>query len=59
MLPKTQQQYHAQELTGIKGALHTVEQGLKIYNSLRGVYEVGKAVYQGAQIAAPVVAGLL
>ena len=59
MLPKTQQQYHAQELTGIKGALHTVEQGLKIYNSLRGVYEVGKAIYQGAQIAAPVVAGLL
>ena len=59
MLPKTQQQYHAQELTGFKGALHTVEQGLKIYNSLRGVYEVGKAIYQGAQVAAPIVAGLL
>ena len=59
MLPKTQQHYHAQELTGIKGALHTVEQGLKIYNSLRGVYEVGKANYQGAQVAAPIVAGLL
>ena len=59
MLPKTQQQYHTQELTGMKGALHTIEQGLKIYNSLRGVYEVGKAIYQGAQVAAPIVAGLL
>ena len=59
MLPKTQQQYHAQELTGIKGALHTVETGLRIYGSLRGVYEVGKAIYQGAQVAAPIVAGLL
>ena len=50
MLPKTQAQHHAQGLTGIKGALHIVETGLKIYNSLRGVYEVGKAhasVYPG------------
>ena len=59
MLPKTQAHHHAQELTGIKGALHTVEEGLKIYGSLRGVYEVGKAIYQGAQAAAPIVAGLL
>ena len=59
MLPKTQAQHHVQELTGIKGAMHTVEQGLKIYNSLRGVYQVGKAIYQGAQVAAPIVAGLL
>ena len=59
MLPKTQQQYHAQELTGIKGALHSVEQGLKMYNTLRGVYDVGKAVYQGVEAVAPIVAGLL
>ena len=59
MLQKTQAQNHVHELRGIKGAMHTVEQGLKIYNSLRGVYEVGKAIYQGAQVAAPLVAGLL
>ena len=59
MLPKSQQVHHVQQLTGIKGALHSVEQGLKIYNSLRGVYEVGKAIYQGVQVAAPIVAGLL
>ena len=59
MLPKTQQQYHAQELTGIKGALQSVEQGLKIYNTLRGVYDVGRAVYQGVEAVAPIVAGLL
>ena len=59
MLPKTQAHHHAQELTGIKGALHTVEQGLKIYNTLRGVYDVGRAVYQGAEAVAPIVAGLL
>ena len=59
MLPKTQAHHHAQELTGIKGALHTVETGLKIYGTLKGVYEVGKALYQGAQVAAPIVAGLL
>ena len=51
--------HHVQQLTGIKGALHSVEQGLKIYNTLRGVYDVGKAVYQGAEAVAPIVAGLL
>ena len=59
MLPKTQPQHHEFELTGIKGALHTVEQGLKAYGTLKGVYEVGRAIYQGAQVAAPIVAGLL
>jgi len=59
MLPKTQAQHHHQELTGIKGALHTVEQGLKLYGTLKGVYEVGRTLYQGAQYAAPIVAGLL
>ena len=59
MLPKTQPQHHASELTGIKGALHTVEQGLKVYGTLKGVYDVGRAIYQGAQVAAPIVAGLL
>ena len=59
MLPKTHPHHHASELTGVKGALHTVEQGLKMYGTLRGVYEVGKAIYQGAQVVAPVAAGLL
>ena len=58
-LPKTQMQHHHVELTGIKGALHTVEQGFKLYGSLKTVYEVGRAVYQGAQYAAPIIAGLL
>ena len=52
-------QHHHVELTGIKGALHTVEQGFKLYGSLKTVYEVGRAVYQGAQYAAPIIAGLL
>ena len=59
MLPKSQQVHHVQQLTGIKGALHSVEQGLKMYNTLRGVYDVGKAVYQGVEAVAPIVAGLL
>ena len=59
MLPKTQMQHHQPELTGIKGALHTVEQGLKLYGTLKGVYEVGRSLYQGAQYAAPIIAGLL
>ena len=50
---------HQVELTGVKGFLHSVEQGLKIYGTLKGVYDVGKAIYTGAQYAAPIVAGLL
>ena len=59
MLPKTQMHHHQTELTGIKGALHTVEQGLKLYGTLRGVYQVGRAIVQGTQYAAPIIAGLL
>ena len=58
-LPKTQMRHHAVELTGVKGFLHSVEQGLKLYGTLKGVYDVGRAVYQGAQYAAPIIAGLL
>jgi hypothetical protein len=58
-LPKTQMHRHQVELTGVKGFLHSVEQGLKIYGTLKGVYDVGKAIYTGAQYAAPIVAGLL
>ena len=58
-LPKTQMQHHAVELTGVKGFLHTVEQGAKLYGTFKTVYDVGKAVYQGAQYAAPIIAGLL
>ena len=59
MLPKTQQVHHVQQLTGLNGALQSVEQGLKIYNTIRGVYDVGRAIYQGAEAVAPIVAGLL
>ena len=59
MLPKSQQVHHVNQLTGFKGALQSVEQGLKIYNTIRGVYDVGRAIYQGAEAVAPIVAGLL
>ena len=32
MLPNSQQVHHVHQLTGSKGALHSVEQGLKIYD---------------------------
>ena len=51
--------HHQVELTGVKGFLHSVEQSLKLYGTLKGVYDVGRAVYQGAQYAAPIIAGLL
>ena len=58
-LPKTQMHHHQVELTGVKGFLHSVEQGLKIFGTLKGVYDVGKAIYTGVVTAAPIVAGLL
>ena len=58
-LPKSQPQHHIQQLTGVKGAVHTVEQGLKLYGTLKGVYDIGRSVYQGVQVAAPIIAGLL
>ena len=51
--------HHHNELTGVKGFLSTVESGLKLYAGLRGAWDVGRAVYQGARMVAPVVAGLL
>ena len=51
--------HHRNELTGLKGALATVESGLKLYGTLKGAWDVGRAVYQGARMVAPVVAGLL
>ena len=58
-LPKSQPQHHIQQLTGLKGAVHTVEQGLKLYGTLKSVYDIGRSVYQGVQVAAPIIAGLL
>ena len=62
-LPKSQPQHHIQQLTGVKGAVGTVagtvEQGLKLYGTLKGVYDIGRSVYQGVQVAAPIIAGLL
>ena len=54
-----QMQHHTNQLTGIKGALNTVETGLKIYGTLKGVYQVGQSVYKAAQVAGPIIAGLL
>ena len=58
-LPKSQPRHHVQQLTGFKGAMHNVEQGLKLYGAIKGVYDVGRSVYQGVQMAAPIIAGLL
>jgi len=36
-----------------------VKQGLKIAGTLKGMYDIGSTIYQGARIAAPVIAGLM
>ena len=59
MLPKAHAHHHQQELTGVKGFLHTVEQGLKLYGTMKGVYEVGQSVVAAGRVIAPVVAGML
>ena len=59
MLPKTHAHHHQQELTGVKGFLHTVEQGLKLYGTLKGVYEVGTQVVAAGRTVAPIIAGML
>ena len=47
----------------IQSAFTTVENGLKIYGTLRGAFEVGQAAFRGAQslyqVAAPLAAALL
>ena len=52
-------EHHTNQLTGIKGALNTVETGLKIYGTIRGAYQVGQSIYKAAQVAGPILAGLL
>ena len=54
-----QVEHHTSQLTGIKGALNTLETGMEIYGTLKGAYQVGQAIYKGAQVAAPIIAGLL
>ena len=54
-----QMEHHQNQLRGIKGALNTVETGLKIYGTIRGAYQVGQSIYKAAQVAAPIIAGLL
>ena len=41
----------------VQSAFHGVEEGMKIYGTLKGAYNVGKTVYSAAQAAAPVVSG--
>lgn len=36
-----------------------VKQGLELAGTLKGMYDLGSTVYRGAQIAAPLLAGLL
>ena len=52
-------EHHTNQLTGLKGALNTVETGLKIYGTLKGAYQVGQSIYKAAQVAGPIIAGLL
>ena len=54
---------HHQVHKHIQNAFHTAEEGMKIYGTLRGLWEVGKSVVAAGrsayQIAAPVAAALL
>ena len=47
----------------IQNAFSTVENGLKLYGTLRGAFEAGQAIFRGAQsayqIAAPLATALL
>ena len=52
-------EHHQNQLTGIKGALQTVETGLKWYGTIRGAIQAGQSLYRGAQVVAPIIAGLL
>ena len=59
MLPKNHAHHHQNELTGVKGFLSTVESGLRLYGTLKGVYEVGQSVVAAGRVVAPIVAGML
>ena len=59
MLPKSHSAHHQQEMTGVKGFLHTVESGLKLYGTLKGVYDVGSSVLAAGRTVAPIIAGML
>ena len=54
---------HHQVHKHIQNAFHSVEEGMKIYGTLRGAWELGKGIVAGArgayQIAAPIAAALL
>ena len=52
-------EHHTNQMTGMKAALNNVETGLKIYGTLKGVYQVGQSMYKAAQVAGPIIAGLL
>ena len=47
----------------LQSAFETAESGLKLYGTLKGLYEVGSAAVQGArsfyQVAAPIASALL
>ena len=47
----------------IQGAFNTLTEGMKIYGTLKGAFEVGKSVISGARaayaVAAPMAAALL
>ena len=46
-----------------KSALHSignkVRQGIEVAGTLKGIYDIGSAVYKGATFAAPIIAGLM
>ena len=46
-----------------KSALHSignkVRQGIEVAGTLKGMYDIGNAVYKGAKFAAPITAGLM
>ena len=61
MIPR--ENSHHQVHKHLQNAFHIAEEGMKIYGTLRGLWEVGKGVATGVrtayQIAAPMAAALL
>ena len=59
MLPKAHAAQHQQEMTGVKGMLNTMEQGLKLYSGMRTAYNVGSQMLAAGRAVAPIIAGML
>ena len=55
MLYKSHKQHNQ---FGVKGFLHTVESGLKLYGTAKASYEAIQGIAAGVRAVAPVIAGM-